>query len=51
MADQTTKPASLADVRKYFDMDPAEFRKEWLELSAEDKAAIRQGLGDGSMTY
>lgn len=57
----TTKPAGLAQVQKYFaDVDPtltdkdygmAPFRADWAKLTDADKTQLRQGLGDGTMTY
>ena len=43
---------SLNDIRKFFGIDNvALFRKEWSELSDVDKAQIKDGLTDGSLTY
>ncbi|HEY1645716.1 MAG TPA: hypothetical protein VGF75_05075 [Candidatus Saccharimonadales bacterium] len=44
-------PASLVDTMKFFDMSSAEYRTEWAELTDQDKAEIREGIGNGSLTY
>lgn len=51
MSDETL--ASLKIVREFFGMDVPTFRKEWTQqgLTDADKRAIRQGIGDGTMTY
>jgi len=52
--------ANLAEVHKFFaqKVDPnspdyslAKFRSEWSHLTVEDKAQIRDGIGDGTLTY
>lgn len=49
------KPVSLADIHKFFkgdgDYKLAQFRKEWADLTDGDKAQIKAGLEDGSLTY
>ena len=45
------QPATLKDVRDFFGMDLKEFRTEWTQLDSESKTLIRQGLGDGTLTY
>lgn len=54
----TTKPASLAQIHRYFlgDADPksytlAKFRSDWSELTDGDKTQLREGIGNGSFTY
>lgn len=51
MSDETL--ASLKTVREFFGMSVGQFRDEWTKqgLTDDDKRAIRQGLGDGTMTY
>ena len=43
--------ASLNDIRTYFGMNGAEFRKEWSALSVKDKADLKRGIGNGTLTY
>lgn len=43
--------ATLKDIREFFGMDVKTFRQEWTTLSDSDKADIRKGMSDGSMTY
>lgn len=43
--------ATLKDVAAYFGIPLAQFRGEWAALTDEDKAAIRRGIGDGTLTY
>lgn len=43
--------ASLKDVMAYFNMTPAEFTPSWRKMTTEDKAQIRDGIGNGSLTY
>jgi hypothetical protein len=48
--------ASLKDVREFFGMTVSQFRTEWTKddkglLTESDKAAIRQGIGEGTFTY
>lgn len=44
--------ATLNDIRKYFGIDNvALFRKEWSELSTTDKAEIKAGLENDTLTY
>ncbi len=45
--------ATLKDVREFFGMTVGQFRDEWTKqgLTDKDKAEIRQGIGDGTMTY
>lgn len=44
-------PATVKDVMNFFGMDSAEFRREWVKLTAEDKAHIRNGIGYGMLNY
>lgn len=43
--------ATAAQVMKYFGMPIAEFKREWMALSDNDKDDLRQGIGDGTLTY
>lgn len=50
--------ATLKAVREFFHTDArpmalADFRKEWTQggLTEQDKAQIRAGIGDGTLTY
>jgi len=43
--------ASIKDVMDYFKMTPKEMTKEWKALSDKDKLDIKNGIGDGSLTY
>lgn len=54
MAEQTdtkTPRATLGEVSKFFGIPLAQFRKEWQEFTAEDKAQIQAGIGDGTYNY
>lgn len=43
---------TLNDIRKYFGIENvAQFRAEWSALSDKDKAEIKAGLTDGTLTY
>jgi hypothetical protein len=47
---------TLKDVMAYFDtptrpMTAKEMTKEWKHLSPTDKAQIKQGIEDGTLTY
>jgi hypothetical protein len=44
-------PVTLKDIMKYFGMSSQEMTREWKALNEEDKAQIKNGLSDGSMTY
>ncbi len=48
-----SEQATLKDVREFFGMTVGQFRDEWTKqgLTETDKAQIRQGLADGTMTY
>lgn len=43
--------ATLKEIREFFDMDMPTFKREWLKLTPEDKAQIKAGLSDGTLTY
>ncbi len=46
--------ATLVDVMHFFGFEKSEigkFRREWNELSDEEKAQFKKGIGDGSLTY
>jgi hypothetical protein len=52
MANNT--PGTLKDVRDYFKVEGqplTQFGEEWKQLSDKDKAELKQGIGDGSLTY
>lgn len=44
--------ATLIQVKSYFEIESAaEFSKEWKQLTDKDKEQLKQGIGDGSLTY
>ena len=43
--------ATLKEIREFFGMDMPTFKREWLALTAQDKAQIKAGLSDGTLTY
>lgn len=43
--------ATLKEIREYFGMDMPTFKREWLKLTAQDKAQIKAGLTDGTLSY
>lgn len=43
--------ANLGTVAKYFGGNLAKFRKEWEQLTLQDKTQIRNGIGNGSFSY
>lgn len=49
--------ATLKQIREFFGMTTAQFRAEWVRkeedggLTALDREQIKQGIGDGSLTY
>lgn len=43
--------ATLKEIREFFGMDMPTFKREWLKLTAQDKAQIKAGLTDGTLTY
>lgn len=42
---------SMADVCRFFGIKLATFRAEWAQLTPNDKAQLRNGIGDGTLTY
>lgn len=46
MADVTLK-----QIMEFFGMNAAQFNKNWKELTPQDKAQIKAGIGNGSLTY
>lgn len=45
------KEASLTEMRMYFGMTTKEFATEWRQLTAEDKADLKKGIGNGTLNY
>ncbi len=47
--------ATIKDVKDFFGMKPGqslkEFAEEWKAMDDASKEQIRQGLGDGTLTY
>jgi hypothetical protein len=44
--------ATLKQVIEFFGINPlSQFSKEWKELTPEDQAQIKAGIGDGTLTY
>jgi len=41
----------MAAIAKFFAIPLAKFRAEWSELSEQDKADLKAGMTDGSLTY
>lgn len=41
----------MAAVMKFFEMRPADFRREWAELTPQDKEQLKAGVANGSLTY
>jgi hypothetical protein len=41
----------VVDVMKFFEIKAAQFRLEWAALTAEDKAQLRVGIQNGTLTY
>lgn len=41
----------LKDVMAFFGMTASEFQKEWRHMTTQDKADIRAGLTNGTLTY
>jgi hypothetical protein len=46
-----TTGAKLTEIMKFFGLTAAKFQREWSKLTDTDKAQIRQGIGNGTMTY
>lgn len=42
---------TLNDIRKFFEIPIKDFRTMWAALTADDKAQIRAGFENGTMTY
>lgn len=58
MIKMATTPATIIQVKDFFGFDGktpennmAAFRKQWGELTADDKDQLRTGLGDGTLNY
>jgi hypothetical protein len=48
----TAKPATMIDVMKYFGYSNAsKFRAEWTNLNPQDKADLKGGLTDETLSY
>lgn len=43
--------ANLGQVAKFFGGNLTKFRKEWEQLTLNDKIQIRNGIGNGSLNY
>ena len=43
--------ATIKQVMEFFDMPIRVFGAEWKLLSKESQTEIKQGIGDGSLTY
>lgn len=43
--------ATLKEIREYFGMSMADFRAEWVPLPDKDKAELKAGIGNGSLSY
>ncbi len=41
----------LKDIMKWFEIPIGKFTKEWKRLSDDDKAQIRNALGDSTLNY
>ncbi len=46
-----TTGAKLTEIMKFFGMTASTFQRQWSKLTDTDKAQIRQGIGNGTMTY
>lgn len=42
---------TLLAIQKFFEMSSADFRKEWQELTENDRKQIRFGFDSGDMDY
>ena len=51
MAATATATVTLKDMIAYLGYTTAEFMKGWKKLTEQDKADLRQGFMDGSLTY
>jgi len=45
------RQAGMAEICKFFGMKLPQFRAEWSKLSDQDKADLKKGIGNGSLTY
>lgn len=43
--------ASVKEVMTFFGMSANDFMKDWKKLSPADKAALKEGIGNGTLTY
>lgn len=44
--------ATMVEVMRFFDYkNAAQFRKDWAELHGDDKEQLKNGIGDGTLTY
>lgn len=43
--------STLKKIMEFFGMSPSEFTKDWKKLTTEDKAQIREGIENGTLTY
>lgn len=41
----------MVKVMKFFEMTPASFRAEWSKLTDADKAQLKAGVENGTLTY
>lgn len=41
----------LVQIREFFGMDMPSFRKEWAAMSDADKADLKAGVENGTLTY
>jgi hypothetical protein len=47
----TEKRNILAEIKNFFGMEATPFMAEWKSLSDSDKADLKSGFENGSMTY
>jgi hypothetical protein len=43
--------ATLKEIMTALGMTPSDFSKEWKKLSDTDKAQLKIGIGNGTLTY
>ena len=43
--------AGVKELKEFFEMDAATFMREWKNLTDEDKAQLKAGVGNGTFTY
>jgi len=48
MAEAST---GVKDIRDFFEMKTGEFMAQWKKLSDKDKAELKQGIQDKTLTY